>query len=310
VVINGVTVSRQPVVSGSSLPVTLDFFIGMYAPLRLEGSVSKYIITPVIAADGTLYVLKPDSPSVQIFSADGTPLPPLSVASVGLSEKTLTAAFVEATGNLLLADNNGDASKLVAVDMTSRVVRWTTAPGMLNDALGIAVLPQQGLVVVSAFQDKFNKLFVHRLSDGVRIASVRIPWCSFLASDPASATLFVSSGTQERQSVVVYRWDSKTLVADGTVEAAGVAPKSRPLAVMPPAPGLRTSYLIVGTIISPTIHVISLPDRRLIHTHTLEGMQATGLAADPSATALAVCDFVSKAVHVLPWPLPGMPALT
>jgi hypothetical protein len=50
-------------------------------------------------------------------------------------------------------------------------------------------------------------------------------------------------------------------------------------------------------------------DRRLIHTHTLEGMQVMGLASDPSAggTTLAVCDFVSKAVHVLPWPLPGMP---
>jgi hypothetical protein len=44
--------------------------------------------------------------------------------------------------------------------------------------------------------------------------------------------------------------------------------------------------------------------------HTLVGMQVMGLAADPSGTALAVCDGVSKAVHVLPWPLPGMPALT
>ena len=33
-----------------------------------------------------------------------------------------------------------------------------------------------------------------------------------------------------------------------------------------------------------------------------------GLAADPSGTALAVCDGgASKTIHVLPWPLPGMP---
>jgi hypothetical protein len=55
--------------------------------------------------------------------------------------------------------------------------------------------------------------------------------------------------------------------------------------------------------------VLSLPDRRLVHTHTLEGMVVTGLAADPSGTALAVCDAASKAIHVLPWPLPGMPPL-
>ncbi len=84
----------------------------------------------------------------------------------------------------------------------------------------------------------------------------------------------------------------------------------RPLAMIPPSPGLRTSYLIVGTYGSPTLNILSLPDRRLVHTHTLEGMQITGLAADPSGIALAVCDFRSKAVHVLPWPLPGMPALT
>ncbi len=84
----------------------------------------------------------------------------------------------------------------------------------------------------------------------------------------------------------------------------------RPLAMMPPASGLRTFYLIVGVCYSSTLHILSLPDRRLVHTHTLEGMVVRGLAADPSGTALAVCDYASKAVHVLPWPLPDMPALT
>ena len=90
------------------------------------------------------------------------------------------------------------------------------------------------------------------------------------------------------------------------MKAAGTEDNLRPLAVVPPAPGQRTSYLVVGTRRSPTLRVLSLPDRRLVHTHELEGMQAIGLAADPSATALAVCDNASKAIHVLPWPLPGM----
>ena len=114
----------------------------------------------------------------------------------------------------------------------------------------------------------------------------------------------------ESRSVIVFRWDGATLVKEGKVEAVGGAANFRPLTVMPPAPGLRTSYIVVGTCFTPTLHVLSLPDRRLVHTHTLEGMQIVGLAADPSGTALAVCDYASNAVHVLPWPLPGMPAPT
>jgi hypothetical protein len=83
----------------------------------------------------------------------------------------------------------------------------------------------------------------------------------------------------------------------------------RPLAVLPPTPGRHTSHLVVGTLGVPTLLVLSLPDRRLVHTHTLEGMAVTGLAADPSGTALAVCDAAFAAIHVLPWPLPGMPPL-
>jgi hypothetical protein len=287
--------------------MTFSVFAGMHAPLILKQIVCGFC-TPVITYDGTLYVPNPNRPSVQIFSADGTHLPPLSVASVGLSEQTYAAAYVNSSNTLLLADNNDDASKLVAVDMTSRVVRWTTEPGMLNGVCGIAVLPPQGVVIVGSYQD--DMLHAHRLSDGMRFASANVNGCTFIASDPAAATIYVSSGTQECQSVVAHRWDSTTLVADGTVAAAGVAPRNRPLAVMPPAPGLRTSYLIVGKYATPTLHVISLPDRRLIHTHTLEGMQVVDLAADPSGTALAVCDSASEAVHVMPWPLPGMPALT
>jgi DNA-binding beta-propeller fold protein YncE len=305
VVINAVTVARQPVVSGLSLPMAFSVVAGMHAPLILKGAVSGSG-TPVITSDGTLYVPNPKCPSVQVFSADGTPLPPLYVGSVGLSKQTRAAAYVNSSNTLLLADCNGDSSKLVAVDMTRHL--WTKVPGMLDDALGIAVLSQQGVVVVSSIQD--DMLHAYRLSDGTRIASVNVTWCTYLASDPAAATIYVSSGTQERQSVVANRWDGTRLVADGTVEAAGVAPNNRLLAVMPPDPGLHTSYLIVGTFNTPALHVISLPDRRLFHTHTLEGMGVMGLAADPSGNALAVCDFASAAVHVLPWPLPGMPALT
>ena len=48
-------------------------------------------------------------------------------------------------------------------------------------------------------------------------------------------------------------FDGTTLVADGAVEAAGVTDNNRPLAVMLPAPGLCTSYLVMGTYDTPTL---------------------------------------------------------
>jgi hypothetical protein len=109
--------------------------------------------------------------------------------------------------------------------------------------------------------------------------------------------------------VTAFRWNVSMLSSEGVVEAAGTTANERPLAVMPPAPGQRTSYLIIGTLGSSKLRMLSLSDRHLVHTHTLEGLEVVGLAADPSGTALAVCDYKSKAVHVLPWPLPGMPPL-
>jgi hypothetical protein len=146
---------------------------------------------------------------------------------------------------------------------------------------------------------------VHQVADGALVAATHTEVPTFIAFDPATSTSYVSTGKQ----VTAFRWNGSALVSEGVVHAAGSTCDWRPLAVVPPAPGKRTSYLVVGTYTTPTLHVLSLPDRRLVHTHTLEGMIVMGLAADPSGTALAVCDSASEAIHVLPWPLPGMPPL-
>ena len=187
---------------------------------------------------------------------------------------------------------------LVAVDAASRAVRWSAALG--GSCWGIAVLSAQGVVVVSDLKD--NQLHAHRLSDGTRIASVEAREPTYVAADPATSTMYVSTSVE----MTAFRWDGAVLVAEGFVEAAGATGNWRPLAVVPPATGQHTSYLVVGTKETPTLLVLTLPDRRLVHTHKLEGMRVVGLAADPSGTALAVCDGESKAIHVLPWPLPGM----
>lgn len=54
---------------------------------------------------------------------------------------------------------------------------------------------------------------------------------------------------------------------------------------------------------------MSLPGLALVHEHTLDGMRVTGLAADPWGGALVVCDAASTSLHVLAWPLAGMPPL-
>lgn len=83
----------------------------------------------------------------------------------------------------------------------------------------------------------------------------------------------------------------------------------RPLAVVPPLPGKGVSHLVVVGAVPKELLVLSLPGLTLIHSHILEGMKVKGLAADPWGGALVVCDAASQAVHVLAWPLPGMPPI-
>jgi hypothetical protein len=301
VVIRGISVAGQPVTQGQSLPAHAAVVTGMLAPLHLEGAASEYASALVITCDGTLYAPRYERPDVLVFSADGTPLPSLSLANLGLTSRTSDVAFDEATATLLQADANEEDSKLVAVDTVSRSVRWSAGIG--GSCSGIAVLPAQGLVVASTYNA--DELRMYRLADGALVATAPADCPSYVAADPATAALYVSTGTQ----VAAFRWNGSALVSEGVVEAAGDTYNDRPLAVVSPAPGQRTSYLVMGTRCTPTLFVLSLPDRRLVHTHTLEGMRVVCLAADPSGTALAVCDYASKAVHVLPWPLPGMPPL-
>lgn len=106
----------------------------------------------------------------------------------------------------------------------------------------------------------------------------------------------------------------------GIVHAAGDSSSVRPLAVMPPPPGKRTSHLVVGTLSASRLRVLALPSLALVHEHTLGSesvlmpgtwgeVGVAGLAADPWGMAIAVCDNKSGTAAVLAWPLPGMPPL-
>jgi hypothetical protein len=305
VVVSSVTVAGRSTTVKQELLTRVRVIKGMSAPILMKGASNNCASAPVITRDGTLYAPLFKSTGVLVFAADSTPLPLLPLAALGLSSRTISTAFVEAAGMLLLADANDASSKLVAADAVSRAVRWSAALG--GGCYGIASLPSEDVVIVSDLTH--SKLHVHRLSDGVRVASAEATRATYFSADLASGTVFASTRVHASRVVSTFRWDGAALVAEGVVEAAGTANTDRPVAVMPPAPGRHTSYLVVGTFGKPTLLVLSLPDRRQVHTHTLEGMLVTGLAADPSGTALAVCDAASAAIHVLPWPLPGMPPL-
>jgi hypothetical protein len=296
VVVSTVTVAGQLVTGGQALPVRLHLTRGMHAPMVLACAANDAMSSPAITLGSVIYVPLDTSAAVLVFGADGISLSPVPLAPMGLFTHTLAAAFVETTGTLLLANYSGASSKLVAVDVASRAARWSAALG--GGVVGIAALPAQGVVVVSNLSD--DMLHVHRLADGARVASATSAFSTYVAGDPATVTVYVSTGAVPSFLVSAFRWDGVALVADGVVEAAGTADFYRPLAVMPPTPGRHISYLVVGTRGTPTLLVLSLPDRRLVHSHTLEGIKVTGLAADPSGTAIAVCDAASKAIHVLP----------
>jgi hypothetical protein len=309
-VIQNITVAGHPLTGGQSLPVQIHLTHGMHAPLVIRDAVNTFSSTPVITAEGTIYIPRRNSRDVIVVGADGTPRPSLHQENFGLSHNTTSAAFVDATSTLLLADSIVNHSKLIAINTSNLSVQWSAK--LKSDCDNIAVLPAHGVVVVSEYDRK--KLRVHRLADGVRVASVWASGTSHVAADPSSGIVYASTATTGYLfTVSAFRWDGSALVAEGpeggVLEASGDEVDWRPLAVMPPAPGRSTSYLVVGTRGLPRLRVLSLPDRRLAHTHTLEGMKVSGLAADPSGTALAVCDGASKAVHILPWPLPGMPPL-
>jgi hypothetical protein len=302
VVISSVNVAGQLVHSSRQMPVHLPVLCGMLAPLVLHDATTRFSCTPAIAPDGTLFVPMRGSESVLVFAADGAPCSPLNPIHFGLSRQVGTSAVDPESGTLLLADDNGGETVVLAIDTPSRSTKWKYNK-LRTDCNGVAVLSLHGLVLIS--EQDANRITVLRLATGTKVHSTRAYQASFLSADSASATVYASS----HKDVVSFLWNGDALVPNGVVPNTFkplAARHVRPLAVVPPVPGGTVSFLIAGTFGSPTLLILSLPDHCLVHTHELSGLEVTGLAADPHGTSLAVCDRVTTSVHVLPWPLPGM----
>jgi hypothetical protein len=276
---------------------------GMSSPLVLRDATTSNTVTPAISGEGVLFSPLPGSAGVLLFDCDGNPMPSLSCERVQMSNSVFGAAYVESTNTLLLTDASGRAEgKLVAVDMRSRRLLWSTGPRSVSAGYGIAVLPEHGIVTLSSFYD--NAIRVHRLSDGVRVSSVAASGCSYQAAHGSMVYVSMSDS-----GVVSFHWNGTSLDRIGVIKAAGESGQWRPLAVIPTTSGRHSgaTHLVIGSLGTPRLTVLSLPECILVHTHTLdESMKIWGLAADPCGSAFAVCDASSKAVHVISWPLPGM----
>jgi hypothetical protein len=128
VLIRGISVAGQLVTHGQSLAAHVAVSTGMLAPLRLEWTATDWRNNPLITGDGKLYVPRNHSPDVLVFSAEGTPLPPLPLDRLRLLSSTCVAAFYDAAATLLLADVSRSASKHLSLCM-KRVERYA---GRLN----------------------------------------------------------------------------------------------------------------------------------------------------------------------------------
>lgn len=296
----------------------------MQVPLLLSLS-SRHDVPSSLCISSKCHVFIPQggSPKVIVFDYNGARLSSAPAARLGLNRETHWTAFADSDGfvnrtTLLLAGDddvspNPNLSRIIAVDPMTYAVRWATSPGLLLGCGGLAVLHHHRIVVAASISD--GALSSYRLSNGRRVGRCSVPMLGkYLAAEPERGLIFGTVRTHDQRSlysVVGFLWNpNEGFKILGIIAPAGARAHGRPLAVVPPAPGKKVSHLVVGALRTAELLVISLPDLALVHTHALEGIEVTALAADPWGEVLAVSDHVTSTVRVVAWPLPGMPALT
>ena len=306
IVVGVITVAGRRV---AGCPLTIPVVRGMRGPLCIEGARFDGVVTPCISPDGLLF-LPPGGtgPNVLVFGADGVPLPDLCLDGLDSSNNVRWAAYVQGDSPALLLAGCSKPGRILCLDERTRAVRWSVEDVHLCG--GVAVLPAMGVAIINSTAS--STLFIHRLSDGARTGSLVVSALGFfLASDPLTGLVFGIFKNSLGSNI--HAWscagDGSRLTPRGLVAASEAVGCSCAVAVVPPAPGKTVSHLVVATCFGSNLRVLSLPDFTLVHTHRQEGIAVEGLAADPGGCSIAVCDENSSAIHVLPWPLPGMPPL-
>jgi hypothetical protein len=322
-ILKGMSIAGQPI---DTHPVVLPHRVplsrGLCRPLFLRDATGIYS-APCVAGDGTLYTTCFQKSTVAVFSSSGDPLSPIPLAAVALSNEVRGAALCDATGTLFLADDWGSYGFIAAVDLATGRLKWKTSQGDFHRVFTVAVLSDAGVAFVPSMDD--DMLYAHRISDGARLASVAVPSPMFVAACTEANTVFVSTADM-RHPIVAFIWTGATGTLDpaGHIELPDLQVEHRAiqytLAVV--SRGVASSsgahYLVAGLYRSSSLYIIELPSRRLVHTHSLSAWDdlpgteqrtsargISGLASDPGGSAIVVGD--GKDLHVLLWPLDGMP---
>jgi hypothetical protein len=119
---------------------------------------------------------------------------------------------------------------------------------------------------------------------------------------------------------MVFMWDGGKLIEKASI-SVDVSSLYRLLAVVPaampqrpgidatartPGTGTSSSYLMIGDHEQEKVTVLSLPKHEVICVWSCPGVTyLSGLAADPSGRAIAICNY-SDGTHVVPWPPEGV----
>jgi hypothetical protein len=309
------TIAHQPVSGANTVPpFEIKARRGLLAPLEFVDAVNALsTCTPAVSASGLIYIAKAASKDVIAFDGASCSVSPelFSKAHVGVTPLSRVAAFVDYSNTLLLADGDDQRGLVVAFDAATRAARWPAPAALGSNCYGLCALPSHG-VCVAAVNDA-GMLHVRCLHDGSAVGSpVRASdthkFVMQLAADSANG--FVFAGAYKPHVVTYFAWNvvSETLDPRGPLAAVGTLENHAMLTVMPPVPGkpATSGFLVVGTLNTPGLRIVSLPDMTLVQTVELRGMKVSGLAADPHGSAIVVCDSASKSVHVLSWPLDGM----
>jgi hypothetical protein len=307
VLVSGIRVA-DTVLPFSPFPQTFNVLPGMDAPLNIDlfrrrkntAMIASKARDLVIASNAVMYVLLFPMPVVRVFAADGTEGPPLTVLTA-LELNTLV--FVDTLNILLFTAHK----TLIAFDVERQTIRWQTE---IATEIGIScckpsVLSTCGVCVITTDN---KEVYVFSLDDGTLRSKFRLTeMCFQHTCDSATSTWYA----QMPGVIVSFRWDGTELVADRTKQIL-----TDKITVMPPTAGRHTSHLVsthrkrTGFYVNVQLYVYALPDLRLVWSRCLFDNVIKTLVTDPSGTSIAILDCNGgDSISVLPWPLPGMPAL-
>ena len=303
---------------------------GLRAPIHADfdpGGFRDRRFSPAVSAAGRLYV--PREPlhgraAVRVFDQHGARLAPIDVVPRGMFTVVRAVAVEDSTNALfLVAESAGIRTVRVLSLNVAGGPRWSMSSDAFTGAcFSLTVLCAEaagGRAVVALAAHSWGSVVILGAADGRVRQTVPTPQPPvYVAAHAESRSVYASLDAPH--AIVRLVWDGAVMARVEEVAEAGTGAGTRLLAVMAPVPGRRRSHLVICDSETQRLLVLALPGHARVHEGPtpLPGQCVVGLAADPSGRALVfVCCSASRdsagrradSVHVLAWPLEGMPPL-